>query len=1162
MRNKIYPVIIGMLSAVGVAAQHQMDLKIYNKANTPIFVSNEFKAVGIGKYGQVWVGTWNEGVHQFNGNNWKKLLNLTNHDINDIKADKNGGIWIAQSGRNGGQTIGGGLYYFPDTTWHDEYYSGSEGLPNRNPRSLYIDNDAPDNVHYRRRVWTSHMADVTAAASSPGGIGRGYQVPHHTGRTFYKITDSIDINNYGNVQLIAGRGNERWIAVTENFGKSEVIVYNADTEEFIQRFNHTNSGLPAGFTGRAMTFDKQGRTWLGTQLNGVYVCQGGLWQKLNVTSILPANIIVNANAITADSDGNVFIGTNQGLIVYKGGPLQSETSYTKYTTVNGLPSNYVRMIAIDTITTRPHYRILATDNGMVFWNPDSVRVEAFHIFEDDKNNRLKVNYAPSEHIKVAADSSSASLFKFVLDDAKNCIIRIKEDQSSSNKKESGYFFNLERFDDSIVVRYHHPSYPNLAMNEYSRGITFQVYDTVDNKLMYERKVDVVRPPVLFVHGLFSNGNDAFGNFKKKLVSEGVYTDGQIKLVNYPADQYFRITMPKIIADKNEHMMNLWQNEKILASKLDVGGHSMGGVLLRRYLQSDQYAHDINKYVSFNTPHSGSPIPNFVLKHDWTKDIVRDHMGYDPNGGALGDLRLNSVEVDLYLNIVNLNREKVPSHLIVTTFNVQSITQVLGPNLTMVGAAMNLVPVMMLADAGLSFVNNDLYHGVLHDGAVSEVSQKAGLNPPYYTYVSNQHHSSTGEPHPSVYAKFVQLVSSDPDDNTIFTRNGFNPADIEPPVGYERRLKNTGSLDITSPATGTATATGTPITLNFNYTNVDTIIAVVSNGNNGFYASYIPAPASNYTFTVPNEHVGRTNIVLMGFNTNGFVAMDSVSLDVTPTAALVELSTDPKKISIPQNHYGLFDVVGMYNDGVSRKLTTITGATYTFKSNKAMLSEAGKVEGLQLGADTLVITYAGKSTMLPIQITDSTSWGKLEGPGSVLPVKMSELTGSLLDDEARLQWTVFNDKDVLTYEVQHSTNGTTFKTIDDIASVKTAVSHTYRFTHTTASSGKNFYRIKYNNVNGGEGYTNTVMLAGNRQTGMVIRPNPVAATMNLEISSAANESSTFRIVDASGKLLLTETKQLNQGRNQVSFNTTGLQAGMYLLEAHTSSGKQTTTFIKQ
>ena len=47
-------------------------------------------------------------------------------------------------------------------------------------------------------------------------------------------------------------------------------------------------------------------------------------------------------------------------------------------------------------------------------------------------------------------------------------------------------------------------------------------------------------------------------------------------------------------------------------KIDIVGHSMGGNLIRLYLQSDDYKFDIHKLITLNTPHSGTQLANEAL----------------------------------------------------------------------------------------------------------------------------------------------------------------------------------------------------------------------------------------------------------------------------------------------------------------------------------------------------------------------------------------------------------------------------------------------------------------------------------------------------------------------------------------------------------------------
>jgi hypothetical protein len=84
---------------------------------------------------------------------------------------------------------------------------------------------------------------------------------------------------------------------------------------------------------------------------------------MNHSSVFPAGTIVNPNAITSDGNGYVYIGTNIGLVVYRGGPVDSARSYIRVTTADGLPTNNINGIAIDTFAKRI---ILAHSAGISF----------------------------------------------------------------------------------------------------------------------------------------------------------------------------------------------------------------------------------------------------------------------------------------------------------------------------------------------------------------------------------------------------------------------------------------------------------------------------------------------------------------------------------------------------------------------------------------------------------------------------------------------------------------------------------------------------------------------------------------------------------------------------------------------------------------------------
>ncbi|MEO6453620.1 MAG: M4 family metallopeptidase [Ginsengibacter sp.] len=359
--------------AVGV------DTAVFNMSTAP-FLTNSFSTIAVGKAGCIWAGTTttggantsSSGVYRYDGKKWEQANVLTNNAVQGMMSDKDGGIWIAQSGRTGAQAIAGGVNYFADSAFSsNEFYSTSDGLVSRNSRSIFVDTSRLNSGH--PSVWVASLAQVTGGASSTGGVGTGLNtyIPFIS-NYFSKQKEGIDAaGGTGGAQTIGGNGTEVWAFASNNFKRSEIIRYDANTKDSIGEYDYTNSSgsLTQTFQAKSIYFDIKNNKWLGMQQNGLVVLdKNGIWHQVDpvaFSTILPPGTIVNNNAITGDKLGNVYIGTSNGLVWYNGGPLNQVSSYRRFTTVHGLPSNNVRGIAVDTIRYK---LLLATDNGILFFD--------------------------------------------------------------------------------------------------------------------------------------------------------------------------------------------------------------------------------------------------------------------------------------------------------------------------------------------------------------------------------------------------------------------------------------------------------------------------------------------------------------------------------------------------------------------------------------------------------------------------------------------------------------------------------------------------------------------------------------------------------------------------------------------------------------------------
>lgn len=360
------------------ALQPREENQLFTQCNTAAFTTNNFTCVGVGKNGVVWAGSSQAGLYNYYGGRWRQYGAYINNLYQDIEADKNGGIWVAQSGYNGAQAQTGGMLYFPDSLFpaSANYYGALAGLPSRYPRSVFIDTsgiNVGQGGTINPLVWTANFATITAGVSSNGGLGRGFDpvAPNFTAiRTGLEPGDVT--GGTASCYVLGGNSSEIVVATQNNFGMSQLLRYNAITNEFTGTYDTTNAlagfGLGANFVTRAIYFDKPGRMWVSVNGVGLMVHDtNNTWRRINYPKIFPASPFFYNNAIAGDTSGNVYIGTSSGLIVFTGGKqLDKDSAFTLYTTANGLPSNNVKHIAVDTMRKK---LILATDAGIMFWNP-------------------------------------------------------------------------------------------------------------------------------------------------------------------------------------------------------------------------------------------------------------------------------------------------------------------------------------------------------------------------------------------------------------------------------------------------------------------------------------------------------------------------------------------------------------------------------------------------------------------------------------------------------------------------------------------------------------------------------------------------------------------------------------------------------------------------
>jgi Zn-dependent metalloprotease len=352
----------------------------FNMANTPVFTTNNFTAIGISTNGIVFAGTNYGGLYRLVNDTWEKIPELPDVRINDIKGDNDQGIWIAQSGRlgqqGGGSSIAGGVNYYSDPLSNASQFftvGAQQQIPSRNARSIFVDKSRLNNGT-NARVWVATLAYFTSGNSTSGMLGQGH---YSTVPQFIKVNQGINIaSNTVGCLTVGGNKFQIWTFVQANNGINQLLVYNAGTNQLVTTYDsQSEPTIPSGFLARAIYGDALGRIWIGLSTGGLLVYdESRRWHRVNLPSVFPPGMAVNFNAIEGNKHGDIFIGTNMGMVYFDAGGgwanrLEDPAYYRLYGLQHGLKSNMINAIAYDATLFKLW---VATDSGIVKWDPPCV----------------------------------------------------------------------------------------------------------------------------------------------------------------------------------------------------------------------------------------------------------------------------------------------------------------------------------------------------------------------------------------------------------------------------------------------------------------------------------------------------------------------------------------------------------------------------------------------------------------------------------------------------------------------------------------------------------------------------------------------------------------------------------------------------------------------
>ncbi|MCC5943645.1 MAG: T9SS type A sorting domain-containing protein [Bernardetiaceae bacterium] len=187
-------------------------------------------------------------------------------------------------------------------------------------------------------------------------------------------------------------------------------------------------------------------------------------------------------------------------------------------------------------------------------------------------------------------------------------------------------------------------------------------------------------------------------------------------------------------------------------------------------------------------------------------------------------------------------------------------------------------------------------------------------------------------------------------------------------------------------------------------------------------------------------------------------------------------------------------------------------------------------------------------------------------GGLLPVDLVSFVISQTEKGNLLQWEITEQSDAVSFEIERADaeDASNFTQVG----IKKAANNifTYQWTDKeTVYTNQVYYRLRMEDEIGDIFYSPIVSIAGNQLQGDIIfeiSPNPFYKDLLVSIVANANEKAILSLINMEGKVLLNQTLDLVEGRQQLNLELAKLPAGVYILQLQSHSSVRHIKVVKE
>jgi len=182
---------------------------------------------------------------------------------------------------------------------------------------------------------------------------------------------------------------------------------------------------------------------------------------------------------------------------------------------------------------------------------------------------------------------------------------------------------------------------------------------------------------------------------------------------------------------------------------------------------------------------------------------------------------------------------------------------------------------------------------------------------------------------------------------------------------------------------------------------------------------------------------------------------------------------------------------------------------------------------------------------------------------VLPIKIISFTAGRMSDYTKLNWTIGNELNIASYELQRSDDGINFYTIYTHAPFNRNGTEFYSYDDRKILTGTAFYRLKINDLSTQINYSHIVTVSANAtdKTFYVIT-NPVDASIELYAGAGIKGLYNYMITNTGGQVMQSGTLDIKTAGTYSIYLKPFFAAGAYILVVQNEANRLQKMIIKK